>query len=46
MIPCLQEKPRQEGGRCPYRKPPQVGRGKHPKAFEGTSAKELGKGAP
>jgi len=44
--PCLQEKPRREGKRCPYRKPPLVGRGESPKANERTSAKELGKRAP
>ena len=32
--------------RCPYRKPTLVGWGKHPKAFERTTAKELGKRAP
>ena len=46
MGSCLQEKPRWEGDGCPYRKPPQVGRGKNPKANERTSAKELGKRAP
>ena len=43
MVPCLQEKPRGEENWCPYRKPPQVGRGESPKGNVRTMAKELGK---
>ncbi len=40
------EKPDVECGICPYRKPTQVGRGKHPEVGERTLVKELGKLTP
>ena len=40
------EKPGVECGICPYRKPTQVGRGKHPEVGERTLVKELGKLTP
>ena len=43
---CWREKPGVECGVCPYRKPTQVGRGKHPEVGERTLVKELGKLTP